>query len=59
MKEKEENYQAALRSHSSKFTGKNSVNEGEYRESANKLRIAYDEYAIAMRQAGTPIPVWL
>jgi hypothetical protein len=57
-----ENYEKARMSHNNKFGKADSVaqpaREAAYRESADKLKIAYSIYAEEMKQSGNPIPIW-
>ena len=62
MKTKEQ-YETALKSHSNKYSKSTALQNGSsefaYRDSAKKLRKAYDEDAKEMMAAGTPIAVWM
>jgi hypothetical protein len=60
---KKETYEKTLAAHTNKYAKADSLrspsSEGDYRESSQKLRSAYGAYAKEMREAGTPIPIWL
>ena len=62
MNEKKTAYEQALLSHTNKYTKSTALsmgsNESAYRDSANKLKSAYAEYAEAMKSEGNPIPRW-
>jgi len=58
-----EKYEKALQSHSNKYSKADSLrspsSESAYRDSANNLKTAYEEYAAQQRDMGQPIARWI
>ena len=63
-KEKEEEYNTALMSYTSKYIKssdalRSNSSESAYRDSTKRLKEAYAQYAECMKVEGNPLPRWV
>jgi hypothetical protein len=56
--ELQKKYQRMFEAHTTKY-GKHIASEGDYRDSANKIKGIYDELSKVSMELGEPIPVWV